>query len=239
MQSYRSLFLSDLHFRTKWCQAERLLRLLRDTEAETLYLVGDIEDNWIIQAKRFYISDIQLACINEITNKQRFPKLVYVNGNHDQAEKVDNGSDIFNTYHTLYVEQILHTRASGEKILVVHGHQFDHKFFQHFHEISLYRWFYEQLTLHRKNKLYGYIEKVIVNILRSDLDAFSRRAMQYAKDYHVKTIITGHTHHPTVTMQDGIWFMNTGDWVTNCSYIAETDDGTLSLLYEKDLHCLH
>jgi UDP-2,3-diacylglucosamine pyrophosphatase LpxH len=46
----RTLFLSDLHLGTKGCQAALLLDFLRDVDADTIYLVGDIVDGWQLRS---------------------------------------------------------------------------------------------------------------------------------------------------------------------------------------------
>ena len=46
MPKYRSLFISDVHLGTRACQAELLLGFLKENEADTIYLVGDIVDFW-------------------------------------------------------------------------------------------------------------------------------------------------------------------------------------------------
>ena len=48
-QRYRALFLSDIHLGTRACQADRLLSFLRQHDADTIYLVGDIVDFWRIR----------------------------------------------------------------------------------------------------------------------------------------------------------------------------------------------
>ena len=45
-QTYRTLWISDLHLGTPGCQARALLDFLKHTECETLFLVGDIIDGW-------------------------------------------------------------------------------------------------------------------------------------------------------------------------------------------------
>ncbi len=40
----RTVWISDLHLGTPGCQAKALLKFLRDTHCDTLYLVGDIVD---------------------------------------------------------------------------------------------------------------------------------------------------------------------------------------------------
>ncbi|MCJ2122822.1 S8 family peptidase, partial [Methylobacterium sp. J-077] len=44
------LFLSDLHLGTRGCQAGMLLSFLRDYDADTIYLVGDIVDGWQLRS---------------------------------------------------------------------------------------------------------------------------------------------------------------------------------------------
>ena len=46
----RTLFLSDIHLGTKGCQPDLLLDFLKNCEAETIYLVGDIVDGWRLKA---------------------------------------------------------------------------------------------------------------------------------------------------------------------------------------------
>ena len=51
---YRTLFVSDLHLGTKACQAEAFLDFLRDTDADRIYLVGDIVDFWRIKRGAYW-----------------------------------------------------------------------------------------------------------------------------------------------------------------------------------------
>jgi hypothetical protein len=44
--AFRTIWISDTHLGTSGCQAELLLDLLKSTDCETLYLVGDIIDGW-------------------------------------------------------------------------------------------------------------------------------------------------------------------------------------------------
>ena len=48
-REYRALFISDVHLGTRGCQAERLLDFLREYDAETIFLVGDIVDGWALR----------------------------------------------------------------------------------------------------------------------------------------------------------------------------------------------
>lgn len=49
VNSYRTGWISDVHLGTRGSQAGALLEFLRDTEFETLYLVGDLIDIWSLR----------------------------------------------------------------------------------------------------------------------------------------------------------------------------------------------
>ena len=48
------LFLSDMHLGNRGCQSDRLSDFLRNHEAETIYLVGDIVDGWRLGSKWYW-----------------------------------------------------------------------------------------------------------------------------------------------------------------------------------------
>ena len=54
MFAYRTIWISDLHLGTRGCQAELLLDFFRYTEAETIYLVGDIIDCWRLKKSWYW-----------------------------------------------------------------------------------------------------------------------------------------------------------------------------------------
>ena len=43
---YKTIFLSDIHLRSRACQADLLLDFLKYNDSEKIYLVGDIVDGW-------------------------------------------------------------------------------------------------------------------------------------------------------------------------------------------------
>ena len=42
----KTIFVSDIHLGTRFCQAEKFIEFLKDFESENLYLVEDIVDGW-------------------------------------------------------------------------------------------------------------------------------------------------------------------------------------------------
>lgn len=61
----KSLFISDLHLNTSFCQSDKLLRLLKEYEYENLFLLGDIIDFY---PKKFLSSCRADQCYQEDFN---------------------------------------------------------------------------------------------------------------------------------------------------------------------------
>ncbi len=81
---YRTIWISDLHLGTRGCKAEFFLDFLRYTEAETIYLVGDIIDGWRLK-KSWYWPQAHNDVIQKVRRKVRKgTRVVYVPGNHDE-----------------------------------------------------------------------------------------------------------------------------------------------------------
>jgi hypothetical protein len=86
INSYRSIWISDVHLGTRGCKAEALLHFLRQSEAENLFLVGDIVDGWN-QGRSWYWSPAQRAVAREIARwlKRRVNSVVRYLTEFDQV----------------------------------------------------------------------------------------------------------------------------------------------------------
>ena len=51
MIKVRTLFISDCHLGSDYCNHEQLLKLLSEVECEYLYIVGDFIDGWALSRK--------------------------------------------------------------------------------------------------------------------------------------------------------------------------------------------
>ena len=49
---------------------------------------------------------------------------------------------------------------------------------------------------------------------------FENEMVRQAKKRDCHTVICGHIHNPDDKIIDGVRYMNTGDWIENCSYIT-------------------
>jgi UDP-2,3-diacylglucosamine pyrophosphatase LpxH len=123
-RKYRALFISDLHLGSKIAKADFLLDFLREHEAETIYLVGDIVDGWRLQAGRGTGRNrTTTSCRNSCARRARAPASSMSPGNHDEFLRDFHGT------HFGGIEVVDETasmrRRTASRYLVIHGDQFD------------------------------------------------------------------------------------------------------------------
>jgi UDP-2,3-diacylglucosamine pyrophosphatase LpxH len=119
---YRALFLSDVHLGARASQANQLLDFLRDYDAETIYLVGDIIDGWALKGG-WYWPQTHNDVVQKILRKARKgSKVIYLPGNHDEFLR-----DYYGTHFggIEVQETAIHVSATGKRYLVLHGDAFD------------------------------------------------------------------------------------------------------------------
>ena len=66
----KTLFISDVHLGTTKCQADKLLKVLKDYEYEKIVIVGDFIDLTSLKRKFFWNSD-QSTVIQKILRASR------------------------------------------------------------------------------------------------------------------------------------------------------------------------
>src|SRR5438094_6797591 len=118
---YRAAWISDAHLGTRGCNATALLDFLRENDFGTLYIVGDLIDIWSLR-RGIYWPQQHNDVIQKILRKARKgTHVIYIPGNHDELV-----SDFCGTYGNIQIKQTaIHVTASGERILIIHGHELD------------------------------------------------------------------------------------------------------------------
>src|SRR5262245_15034354 len=235
----RTLFLSDVHLGTKGCQADKLLDLLRDYDAETIYLVGDIVDGWQLKAS-WYWPQTHNDVVQKLLRKARKGcRLFYIPGNHDEFLR-----DYYGTHFggIEVVEDTIHVTADGKRYLVIHGDLFDvvirharwlallgDKAYDaaiwlntHFNIIR--RWFgltYWSLSQWAKLKV-----KNAVNFIGEFEHTLAAEAHRRGLD----GVICGHIHHAVIRPQLGFVHVDGGDWRHSRTAVVEHFDGMLEIV---------
>ncbi len=237
---YKSVWLSDLHLGSKDCKADYLLDMLAKTQCETLYLVGDVIDIWALE-RRFNWPEKHNKVVDALIKKaQTGTKVIYLPGNHDEKVKKYIGM----TFAEVEIKQeVIHTTSSGQKMLITHGDVFDG-------EVCLGKWqsvlgdlLYDLLLFLNRccfslRKLFGFGYWSLAGYIKSRVKGaneaiyrYKKAAVNYAKHKGADGIICGHIHQPDVEILDGCLYCNDGDWIENCTLLAENLDGSIELIY--------
>ncbi len=125
MNTYRSIFISDVHLGTRDCQAEKLNNFLKHNTCDTLYLVGDIIDAWKIQQNKWRWKQSHSNVVRRILgHAKRGTRVVYVAGNHDEFLRPMIPYGL--SFGVIQIcNQTEHIDANGKRFLVTHGDLFD------------------------------------------------------------------------------------------------------------------
>jgi len=236
---YRSLFISDVHLGTKGCQSRLLLELLRDVDADQIYLVGDIIDGWRLKSGWYWPQEHNDVVQKLLRKVRKGVKLFYVPGNHDEFAR-----DYYGTHFggIEVVESVIHHAADGRRYLVIHGDAFD-VVVRHAKWLALMGdWAYDAALwvntyVNRVRRRLGLTywslsqwAKMKVKNAVNFIGDFENALTTEAKRHKVDGVICGHIHHAAVHEHFGVRYINCGDWVESCTAIGETYTGAFEII---------
>lgn len=240
-RTYRTLWISDVHLGTRAARVDDLLDFLRHHDAETLYLVGDVFDGWVLR-RTWWWPQAHNDVVQKLLRKVRKGcRVVYVPGNHDEFARAYAGHGFGGVEVTL---DAMHETADGRRLLVIHGDAFDPVVTRHRWLVPLAHGF---LALLRRvgvptawravrwclGRPYASLASYVrgkANGALAALGDFERLATAAARRRGADGVVCGHVHVPAIRDVDGILYCNDGDWVDSCSALAEHADGRLELL---------
>lgn len=239
--AYRTVFISDTHLGTRGCRSDFLAHFLGSFTCEKLFLVGDIVDGWRLR-KSWYWDAMHDEVVKLILRHARHgAEVTYIPGNHDEMFRawLPLGLEIGGVKFAAEAE---HTTAAGERLLIIHGDQFDSvmryaKFLAFLgdwaYNAALYvnRWFnairrplgypYWSLSQWAKRQVKEAVKAI---------DRFEEALAGEAKRRHFDGVVCGHIHHAEMREVAGVRYLNTGDWVESCTALVEHHDGRLELI---------
>jgi UDP-2,3-diacylglucosamine pyrophosphatase LpxH len=235
----RTLFLSDIHLGFKRARTRELNEFLQGVDAECIVLVGDIVDA-LSMARRFFWSPEHTQIVRTLLARQRAgTRLIYIPGNHDaslgvMAEMLQGQLEVHREW--------VHQTARGERLLVMHGDQFDGI-------VSCAPWLtrlgdtmYDVVVMlsHSVNNLLRTMKrpywpvaeriKLSIPVSVSYIEQFENVAATHAREQGYDGVVCGHIHRANLKHIDGTLYCNTGDWVESCSALVERPNGELELL---------
>ena len=242
VRHHRSLFLSDLHIGARGCRADLFLDFLQHNQADKIYLVGDIFDNWRPTRSNWskaHDEVIQTLLKFGQDKAQEGVKIVYLPGNHDAFFRRHYGTYFENIE---VVEQSFHIASDGKCYLVLHGDCCD-VFSGRARWISRIGAFIDgalrsiSAKINLVRNLIGMEEKhtieaslLRVNSLIRYGNGYERRLTNMAKNLDQDGVICGHFHKPSLHENFGVTYANCGDWINSFTAIVEDSDGRLHLI---------
>ncbi len=235
----RTLFLSDTHLGYKRARARELAELIEAVEAELIVLAGDIVDALSL-ARRLYWCDAHTRVLRALAVKRRAgARLIFIPGNHDSSLA---GLDELLRSHVEIHREWVHRTARGERLLVVHGDQFDMKtacprWLQHLGSAAYDLTLVINDAVNGVRRLLGRPYASLAERLKLAIPTsahyvacFEGAAVAHARARGFDGVVCGHIHRARLEQVDGFTYCNTGDWVESCSAVVETEAGELRLL---------
>ena len=205
------------------------------------YVVGDLIDIWSLR-RGIYWPQQHNDVIQKILRKARKgTHVVYIPGNHDELV-----TDFCGAYGNIEIKQrAIHVTASGERILIIHGHELDvvvsgsgrMKWLAFAGDLG-YQFLLSLnplINFVRRRFGLGYwslsaYAKQRVKDAVSFIGKFEAAVAHYADRYDVDAVLCGHIHSAAIREFGKVTYYNCGDWVESCTALVEGDDGILSML---------
>lgn len=79
-----ALFISDVHLGSRGSNAKQLLEVLKNHNPETLFIVGDFIDGWLLKKRHYWNQDFTNVLRKVLSYTKKGTKVVYITGNHDE-----------------------------------------------------------------------------------------------------------------------------------------------------------
>ena len=238
MEKIKSLFISDLHLGNPNSQASKVLDVFKKYEFENLFIVGDFIDMTHLKRKFYWIQDHSTVIQKVLKYSKKNVNVVYLIGNHDYYLRnlIEDGN--INIGNILICNEYVY-KVKNESIYITHGDCFDGFIRVH----PLLYWIGDksyELSI-RINKLYNFIRKLlgmnywslsaylknkVKNVIKF-LAEYKKISEMMIKEKKCDSIMMGHIHDPCISKG----YYNTGDFMESCSYIIETTDNELKLMF--------
>lgn len=239
-QTYRTIWLSDIHLGSPGCQAVYLLAFLKAHRCETLFLVGDILDGWQLRKSWYWPQEHNDVVQKLLRMARKGTRVVYVPGNHDELSRQFIGLSFGGVE---VVEDAIHLTADGRRLWITHGDLFD-SVMQHARWLAhLGSWIYEWLL--KTNRWFNAVRHRLglpYWSMSQYLKHKAKHATNFISDFeHVMAaearrrgcsgVVCGHIHKAEIRSIDGTLYCNDGDWVESLTALVEGFDGQLQLIH--------
>lgn len=241
---YHSIFISDLHLGTRDSKAEEVIEFLKATRCRKLILNGDIVDGWALRGGGKWLPT-HTKFVRTVLKKmeKQGTEVIYLRGNHDDILERFLPIDFGNLR---IVDEYTHETPNGD-YFVVHGDGFDSVTTDHRwvavagakgYELLLWvNRLYNRWRAFRGKEYYSLSKtiKAKVKSAVSFVDRFEEQLKELALVRGCSGIICGHIHTPAdKRLEDGVHYLNSGDWVESLTAIVEKVPGEFELVHHRE-----
>lgn len=242
MHQFKAIFLSDTHLGSKNCHGLKLLHFLQNTQSEYLFLVGDILDGWSLERK-WYWPPLHMQIVQLIIEKAKTTQVIYISGNHDEFLRTHQLGVVCNIK---IVNEWNYTNIHNDRILILHGDQFDMiaqkaNWLSHVGDY-IYTWLIgiNKLNNFIRRKagkphwsLSRYLKDKTKSIVKV-ISKFEKLVSEECISRNFNGVVCGHIHHADIIDMDEITYYNDGDWCESCTALVETTDGKMQIITLND-----
>jgi UDP-2,3-diacylglucosamine pyrophosphatase LpxH len=233
----KALFISDVHLGSKGAKAEELLSLLKMYQPETLYIVGDFIDGWLLKKRHYWPQSHTNVIRKVLSYTKKGTQVIYITGNHDDFLRQYDHTDFGNV---IVVDEII-----VDDMLIIHGDKFDSIVMSRKWLAELGSVGYELViiinnsvkairkSLGLRPRSFSKWIKAKVRSAYMFIATFEKTLAADAVSKGCHTVICGHIHTADDKMVGDIRYLNCGDWIENNSYLIQTKKG-ITLHYKKD-----
>lgn len=229
--------ISDVHLGTYGCHAKELNKYLKSINPSTLVINGDFIDFW--QFSKWYWPNSHTKVLKRVLNLVTHgTKVYYLTGNHDENLRRFSPVKMGN----IQVVDKLVLKLDGKKAWFFHGDVFDVTMKHSKWLAKLGGKGYDILIVINRvanwvalklgrNKLS--LSKKIKNSVKSAvsfISDFEETAINIAREKKYKYVVCGHIHQPVIRQEEGVTYLNSGDWVENLTAL-EYNEGEWSIFH--------
>lgn len=242
----RTMFVSDVHLGCRHAHVREFLDFLRRHQPDQLYIVGDFIDGWKLRRSLAW-----QPLFNEVLGRlyelyEEGTSLFYTPGNHDAFLR----KFAWNFGFAKVADEFVYQAGDGRRFLVTHGDKFDRvecgarwmSYAASFGYDALLsaNWLASRWRGEPKAGRYTFsagVKRRVKQLVRYISD-FETRLTDHSRQMGCDGVICGHIHTPALAQLGAQTYVNTGDWVENCTAFVEYDDGGFQLLrYFDTIRC--
>lgn len=207
--------------------------------------MGDLFDGWVGRREAKWTEECTAVIRVLLTKANEGSTIYYTPGNHDAIMRRMNGSELGN----VQVEHaFVHRLLDGRDLWVEHGDLFDRSCTTYRPIALAGAWMYEfaiylnkgvnavRTNRHRRPiDFSGALKRAIKGIARRK-GGFASKLIEHAASNGCQAVLCGHIHRPEIKEpENGVQYMNCGDWVEHRTAIVEDLDGAVKLIEWTDL----